>query len=80
MWWTKDGSNPQDFRNENRRLALLDAREMDDAPENEPHTTIITGLEANETPYGLPWDAAIQEIQKDDELQLFVEFCQETEE
>jgi hypothetical protein len=79
LWFTTDGSNPQDWRNENRRLALLDAREMDDAPEDEPHTTVITGLLANEMPYGLPWDAAIQEIPKDEELLLFVECCQETD-
>lgn len=80
LWWTKDGSNPQDFRNEKRQLATLDANEMDDAPENAEVTTIITGLQANEMPYGLPWDAALQGIEKNDQLQLYVEFCQETDE
>lgn len=80
LWWTKDGSNPQDFRNESRKLATLDVREMDDAPEGVDVTTIITGLEANEMPYGLPWDAALQGVSKGDELQLYVEFCQETDE
>jgi len=80
IWWTKDGSNPQDFRNRLRQLATLDVREMDDAPDNVPTTTIITGLRANRQAFGLPWDATLQGITKDDELLLYVEFCQELEE
>lgn len=81
IWWTSDGSNPQDFRNENRRLAMLDAREMEDAPDDEPHTTVITGLKANQMPYGFPWDGALQEVSKEKgtELLLYVEYCQEPE-
>lgn len=79
LWWTADGSNPQDFRNERRQLATFDVREMDEAPNDVPTTTIITGLLANRQPFGLPWDAALQGVEKGDELLLYVEFCQEME-
>lgn len=80
LWFTKDGSNPQDWRNEARDLARFDAREMDGAPEEVAVTTIVTGLRASRMAFGLPWAAAAQEIKKGDQLNLFIEFCQEVDE
>jgi hypothetical protein len=80
LWFTLDGSNPQDWRNEKRELAKFDCCEMDGAPEDVPTTTIVTGLRATRLAFGLPWCAAIQGIEKGDKINLFVEFCQEVNE
>jgi hypothetical protein len=82
LWFTLDGSNPQDWRNEKRELAKFDCSEMDGAPEDIPTTTIVTGVRASRHAFGLPWCATAQGIEKDQKQQinLFVEFCQEVDE
>ena len=81
LWITTDGSNPQDWRNPKRQLAQLDTREMDGAPEDEPFTTIITGLRANRLAFGLPVHTEIMKIDHESQAEIvfYVECCQETE-
>lgn len=77
LWFTKDNSNPQDWRNESRELAKFDCAEMDGAPDDVPTTCIVTGLRASRLAFGLPWAAAEQGIVKGDQLNLYIEVCQE---
>lgn len=77
LWFTDDGTNPQDWRNENRRLAQLDPAEMDGAPKDADVTTTITGLRANQCAFGFPWSAEAQDVKQNAQLNLFVECCEE---
>ena len=84
LWYTLDGSNPQDWRNNGRALAHFDCREIEGSPADEQYTTIVTGLKANGCEFGLPFHLGANIVAQtgidQTAMTFFVEFCQETDE